>query len=80
MIVNVTSQNLDLQRGTASKALLDKGGKEIQAYLKENYKSGIKGGDIAISVPGKLNCQEIYHITLQKKETEREKVNLIVVA
>lgn len=74
--MNATSSSLDLQKAVASKALAEKGGPEIQEDLRKNYNNGIKEGDIAKSISGSLECEEVYHITMEKRQHGGSKVNI----
>lgn len=64
MIVNSTIKTLDLKEGSASKALLKKGGNSIQKECKAKYKDGLKPGEIAVTGSGNLSCKYIYHLYL----------------
>lgn len=68
VIVNMTSSNLNLEQGVASRALLAKGGTTIQEDLNTKYSNGIKEGEIAVSNSGNLSCKDVYHITMSKRK------------
>ena len=72
--MNATSPDLHLQKGIASRALVNKGGSTIQDDLNKNYTNGITEGQVAKSVAGTLSCKQVYHITMMKKKSGGPKV------
>lgn len=66
VILNSTSKNLDLNKGTASKALLQKAGSGLQAECREKYPNGVQPGQLAITAGGNLQCQHVFHTSLVK--------------
>lgn len=63
-IVNSTNAQLNLNEGFVSSRILKHGGKEIQDNLITAFRDGIRVGDIADSIPGKLDCKIIIHCVL----------------
>lgn len=59
MIVNSTSNNLDLNTGLISKSILKAAGPEIQEECRK-YKK-FKEGEIAITQGYGLNCKRVFH-------------------
>lgn len=66
VIVNSTSTDLDLKKGTASKVLLQEAGDSLQTECRQSYPNGINVGDLAITGAGNLPCQLVYHGSLIK--------------
>ena len=77
VIVSSVSNNLDLMKGRASKALLKAAGEELQEQCRDNYPDGLDNDEIAVLNPGNLNCKKVYLVSLMKwtGDTE-EKVHL----
>lgn len=69
MIVNSTSQDLNLTSGRASKGLYEAAGESIQKECKEKYPKGVKHGEVAESGGGKLDCQYVFHGCLKCSES-----------
>ncbi|XP_053399094.1 protein mono-ADP-ribosyltransferase PARP14-like isoform X2 [Mercenaria mercenaria] len=63
VIVCTASKNLDLGRGRASRALLEKAGDDMSDDC-ENYPDGIEYGDIAVVRAGNLPCKRVYFVAL----------------
>ena len=62
VIVNTTSQSLQLNQGGVSSSILTKGGTALQLECNKRYPYGIQFGDIAVTPQtGSLNCVEVYH-------------------
>lgn len=63
VIVNTTSQDLQLDRsGAVSASLLKHGGNSILQECQGQYGgTNLAFGDIAVTSGGSLNCQYIYH-------------------
>ncbi|KAK3604570.1 hypothetical protein CHS0354_026261 [Potamilus streckersoni] len=66
VIVNSTSQKLDLTQGALSRILLQKGGETLQQECDIKYPGGIIAGNIAITSAGALDCNHVYHVCLKK--------------
>ncbi|XP_063446738.1 uncharacterized protein LOC134726268 [Mytilus trossulus] len=66
VIVTGSVPSLELNKARTSKLLLDKAGDSIQDECKEKYPSVITFSDVAITGPGRLDCQHIFHVTIQK--------------
>lgn len=64
--MNSAVKELKLDKGRASKTLLDKAGNTIQQECDQNYANGIKHGEIAVTSGGNLKCKKIYHACLPK--------------
>ncbi|XP_041369467.1 macro domain-containing protein mll7730-like [Gigantopelta aegis] len=64
VIVNSTREDLELNHGEVSSAILASAGNTIQQECKDKYKNGIKLGEIAVTSGGKLHCDKIYHTVL----------------
>ncbi|XP_036065552.1 protein mono-ADP-ribosyltransferase PARP9 [Oryzias melastigma] len=71
VIVNTTSENLDLRRGAVSKALLEKAGHEMQKEIHNAKKSNF----IISTKAYKLNCKEVYHtFCVEKSRRDSQKI------
>ena len=66
VIVVSCRPSLELIKARTTKLLLDSAGESIQDECKEQYPSGITFGDVAVTGPGKLDCQHIFLVTIQK--------------
>ena len=66
VIVVSCRPSLELIKARTTKLLLDSAGESIQDECKEQYPSGITFGDVAVIGPGKLDCQHIFLVTIQK--------------
>ncbi|KAL4232423.1 E3 ubiquitin-protein ligase dtx3l [Mactra antiquata] len=66
VLVNTTSKDLDLSYGRVSKSLLRAAGPEIQAECDKKYPYGIETNEIAVTGGYKLNCEKVFHVTLDK--------------
>lgn len=66
VIVVTSMPSLELTKARTTKLLLDSAGESIQDECKEQYPSGITFGDVAVIGPGKLDCQHIFLVTIQK--------------
>ncbi|XP_048244604.1 protein mono-ADP-ribosyltransferase PARP14-like isoform X2 [Haliotis rufescens] len=64
VIVNSTSNGLDLNNGAVSKSILQRAGMVIQNECSQKYPSGVHPGCFAISSGGMLSCRQIYHTCL----------------
>lgn len=76
VIVNTTNVELDLKNaGPSCKAILAAAGDNIQKECDAKYKSNINPGDVAVTGPGYLKCENIFHIFIPMyKNPEDEKV------
>ena len=62
MIVNSTSDKVDLNANPCGKALLEVAGEEL---VKECKKIGsLQEGEMASTRPAKLSCKRVYHVFL----------------
>ncbi|XP_060082622.1 protein mono-ADP-ribosyltransferase PARP15-like [Ylistrum balloti] len=66
VIVNSSVKELKLDKGIASKCLLEAAGDKIQSECDRDYPNGISHGDLAVTSGGNLSCQKIYHVCLPK--------------
>lgn len=64
VIVNSTSNGLDLKNGAVSSSILKVGGSSLQDECKTRYPSGIKTEDIAFTNGCGLDCKEVFHLAL----------------
>ena len=64
VIVNSSSNTLNLSNGAVSSSLLKAAGAKIQEECTAKYPGGISTGDIAITRGYGLPCKEVFHITL----------------
>lgn len=72
IVVNSTSQKLQLQDGMGSKALLQAAGSNIQQAVSSDYPNGVQLGEIAITGGHNLYCALVYHCYLGKwSESEK---------
>ncbi|XP_056145432.1 poly(ADP-ribose) polymerase family member 14-related sequence 1 [Lampris incognitus] len=71
VIVNaVVGEDLILNKGAVSKAILDAAGQELQALVKQNKSSG-KFGDIIITNGCKLKSSQIFHAVICQWDSGR---------
>ncbi|XP_060082609.1 protein mono-ADP-ribosyltransferase PARP14-like [Ylistrum balloti] len=70
VIVNSTSSDLDLTKGTASKVLLKEAGNSLQTDCQQYYPNGIAVGDLAVTGAGNLPCDYVYHGSLVKWDSK----------
>lgn len=75
MLVNSTSNNLDLNTGLISKSILKAAGPEIQEECNK-YKS-FKEGEIAVTQGYALDCKYVFHGAIPGYNS-REKVKVII--
>ena len=80
MIVCTASKNLELSRGRASRALLEKAGIEMKDDCENRYPDGIEYDEIAIVKAGNLPCKKVYFVALPVWGTghNEEKVSVII--
>ena len=64
VVVCSSSKNLDLNRGRASKALLDIAGEEMKEDCEAKYPDGIEYGEVAMVCSGNIACKKAYFIAL----------------
>lgn len=64
VIVNSTSNGLDLQNGAVSSSILKAAGMGLQSECKTKYPGGIQTGGIARTMGHGLNCTEVFHLAL----------------
>jgi O-acetyl-ADP-ribose deacetylase (regulator of RNase III) len=75
VIVNTTSDDLNLKNGAVSKLILQKAGDVIQQDLNKNYPKGLENNasKVAISTSGNIrNLKRIFHISLKSFEATAE--------
>ncbi|XP_069576160.1 protein mono-ADP-ribosyltransferase PARP14-like [Brachyistius frenatus] len=62
VIVNTVAENLLLDRGAVSKALLQAAGNDLQlAVLSAAGATAKQSGDVVVTGGGKLRCQKVFH-------------------
>ncbi|XP_053390304.1 protein mono-ADP-ribosyltransferase PARP14-like, partial [Mercenaria mercenaria] len=66
VLVNTTSNSLNLKGGAVSTSVLQKGGLELQQQLHKTYPKGIKFGEVAVSDGTNLPCSIVLHTALEK--------------
>ncbi|CAC5369063.1 unnamed protein product [Mytilus coruscus] len=76
VLVNSAVPDLDLNKGRASKALVDAAGKSIQSECTNKYPSGINSKTVAITGPGNLHCKAIFHVTLPRWQAQGDEKNI----
>ncbi|XP_076451605.1 protein mono-ADP-ribosyltransferase PARP14-like isoform X2 [Babylonia areolata] len=64
IIVNSTSNGLDLTNGAISASILQEAGPELQDECRRRYPSGISFGHMARTSGYSLACKEVYHLAL----------------
>lgn len=64
MIVNSTSNGLDLKNGAVSASILAVGGVGLQDECRASYPKGIQTGEIARTSAHGLACREVFHLAL----------------
>ncbi|CAG2189265.1 PARP10_14_15 [Mytilus edulis] len=74
VVVNSTSQKLNLTDGLGSKALFKAAGDQIQSEISAKYPDGVVCGELAISGGHNLYCALVFHCFL-KRWTEGDKDN-----
>lgn len=72
VIVNSSNPQLDLSQGRASSALLAAAGSRIQRECTQKYPRGVRGGEIAVTTGGNLNCAAIYHAVLTRYSSRKD--------
>ena len=75
VIVNTTSEDLNLKNGAVSKLILAQAGDKIQQELNKSYKNGLKNHSsrVAISSGGNIkNFKKIFHVSLKSFEAKPE--------
>ncbi|KAL3880352.1 hypothetical protein ACJMK2_032596 [Sinanodonta woodiana] len=73
VIVNSTSQKLDLTQGALSKNLLKGAGAVMQQECNTKYPDGIRAGDVAITSGGALDCKHVFHLFLKNWSSRNAK-------
>ncbi|KAL3863200.1 hypothetical protein ACJMK2_004966 [Sinanodonta woodiana] len=61
VLVNTTSNKLNLSQGAVSASLLAVGGQQLQDECKTKYPNGIKPGEVAITGAGELRSSCVIH-------------------
>lgn len=64
VIINSTSNGLDLQNGAVSSSILREAGAGLQDECRAKYPKGIQTGEIACTSGYGLDCKEVYHLVL----------------
>ena len=64
VIINSTSNGLDLQNGAVSSSILREAGAGLQDECRAKYPKGIQTGEIACTSGYGLGCREVYHLVL----------------
>ncbi|PVD29541.1 hypothetical protein C0Q70_08792 [Pomacea canaliculata] len=64
VIVNSTSQDLNLTQGAISSSILKAAGPGLQRECKEKYPKGITGDKIACTNSFNMRCKAIFHVAL----------------
>ncbi|KAL3886858.1 hypothetical protein ACJMK2_026820 [Sinanodonta woodiana] len=70
VIVNTTSNNLDLRNGLVSNSLLAAGGEELQLQCYLEYPQGVEPGQVAVTRGGNLMCKIVCHGALLSWDNE----------
>lgn len=61
MLVNTTSNSLQLNQGAVSQSLLKMGGPGLQIECSQKYPNGIQVGEVAETSGAKLECKLVCH-------------------
>lgn len=64
VIVNSTSNGLDLKNGAVSSSILRAAGPGLQDECKQKYPKGIETTEIAFTTSHNLNCKGVLHLAL----------------
>ncbi|KAL8607983.1 hypothetical protein ACOMHN_005538 [Nucella lapillus] len=64
VIVNSTSNGLDLRSGAISGSILAVAGQRLQDECRQRYPTGISTGEMAQTLGHGLQCQHVYHLAL----------------
>lgn len=64
VIVNSTSQDLNLTQGAISSSILRAAGPGLQRECKEKYPKGITGDEVACTNSFNMRCKAIFHVAL----------------
>ena len=64
VIVNSTSNGLDLHNGAVSSSMLREAGPGLQDECHQKYPKGIQSGEIAQTSGHGLQCNQVYHVAL----------------
>lgn len=64
IIVNTVKDDLDLDNGAVSYAILYAAGPSIQQEVKDNAPNGLQAGEMVSSSGGNMKCKHIYHAHL----------------
>ncbi|XP_076460377.1 protein mono-ADP-ribosyltransferase PARP14-like [Babylonia areolata] len=64
VIINSTSNGLDLKNGAISASILKAAGQGLQTECRRTYPNGISTGQIARTSGHNLSCKEVYHLAL----------------
>ncbi|XP_077991160.1 protein mono-ADP-ribosyltransferase PARP14-like isoform X2 [Glandiceps talaboti] len=77
-IVNSTNEELNLNMGGVSKAILQKGGNRIQTDCKRYAPQPF--GSVVVTSSGKLKCRKILHLVSSPKNIKDDIMNILQVA
>ncbi|CAG2248583.1 unnamed protein product [Mytilus edulis] len=69
-IVNTTSKDLQLGKGTVSASLLNHGGSDLQKECSKKYPNGVNYGEVAVTSGAKLQSKIVCHVSLEKWEDD----------
>lgn len=61
MIVNTIAENLNLNQGAVSKALLQAAGPRLQSAVRAAPGKATQYGDVVITDGFKLSCRKVFH-------------------
>jgi O-acetyl-ADP-ribose deacetylase (regulator of RNase III) len=78
VIVNTTSQNLDLRNGAVSTSLSKAAGKELQDEVTAKFPNGLEKRTVAVTGGYKLNCKFVIHTALSNYKENHPKESIKV--
>lgn len=64
VVVCTASKNLDLDKGRASKAVVQAAGSEMKEECSAKYPGGIEYDEVAVVNGGNMPCKKVYFISL----------------
>ena len=77
MIFNTTANNLNLDTGAISSAILKSAGSGIQDEVNQKCSNGLQDGEYVTSSGGNLNVNMIFHAALCKWEEGKGKAKQV---
>ena len=77
MIFNTTADNLNLNTGAASSAILKSAGSGIQDEVNQKCSNGLQEGEYVTSSGGTLNVKMIFHAVLCKWDQGKGKAKQV---